>query len=179
MNPARTALMTVAAGAGLAGVVLTHSGAATGLALGAPATAGAGAASGHAASTHPSANTAGNARRTPAPKKKHKHKATTPTHTATAAAGGVRSATGQGVNYGYGVLVVRVTVNGKRITNVTVPQLQVAEQYSQQLASQVLPMLKNEAMSAQSAKIAAISGATYTSEAYAMSLQSALRKLHI
>lgn len=179
MNPARTALMTVAAGAGLAGVVLTHSGAATGLALGTPATAGAGAASGHASSAHPSTNTAQNTHRAHAPKKKHKHTAAKPTHTSAAAAGGVHSATGQGVNYGYGVLVVRVTVNGKRITDVTVPQLQVAEQYSQQLAAQVLPMLKNEAMTAQSAKIAAISGATYTSEAYAMSLQSALRKLHL
>lgn len=88
-----------------------------------------------------------------------------------------RTATGAVENYGYGVLAVKVTVDGSRITGISVPTLQAAEQYSQQLAQQAIPMLRSEVLQAQSAKINAISGATYTSEAYAYSLQSALDKL--
>jgi uncharacterized protein with FMN-binding domain len=40
-------------------------------------------------------------------------------------------------------------------------------------------MLRAEVLSAQGATINGISGATYTSESYAQSLQSALDKLHI
>ncbi|HEY2130806.1 MAG TPA: FMN-binding protein [Streptosporangiaceae bacterium] len=86
--------------------------------------------------------------------------------------------TGPVVPYGYGELSTRVTVSGGRITGVRVPVLKTAEQYSQQLAVQVIPMLRNEVVSAQSARIQAVSGATYTSEAYAQSVQAALDKAH-
>ncbi len=72
---------------------------------------------------------------------------------------------------------MRVTESGGRIVQVTVPTLRTAESYSQQLASQALPVLDNEVLSAQSAQISAVSGATYTSQAYAASLQSALDQL--
>jgi uncharacterized protein with FMN-binding domain len=72
---------------------------------------------------------------------------------------------------------VKVTEQAGRIVDVSVASLQTAEQYSQNLAQQVIPMLKNEVLSAQSARISAISGATYTSEAYAYSVQSALDRL--
>lgn len=91
---------------------------------------------------------------------------------------GSNSSIGSSEQYGYGMLSVKVTVSGNKITDVSVHNLQTADQYSQQLASQVIPMLKSEVMSAQSANINGISGATYTSEAYATSLQSALNKLH-
>jgi uncharacterized protein with FMN-binding domain len=81
--------------------------------------------------------------------------------------------------YGYGELSVLVTVRGAEITNVSVPVLRTAEPYSQQLAVQVLPMLKSEVLAAHSARINAVSGATYTSQAYADSIQSALDKLHL
>jgi uncharacterized protein with FMN-binding domain len=42
----------------------------------------------------------------------------------------------------------------------------------------VIPMLRSEVLSAQSARINAISGATYTCEAFAQSLQAALNKAH-
>jgi len=89
-----------------------------------------------------------------------------------------RSAVGATEQYGYGALSVRVTVRGSQIEDVTVNGLQTAEQYSQQLAAQVIPMLHSEVLSAQSARINGISGATYTSQAYALSVQSALDKLH-
>jgi len=90
---------------------------------------------------------------------------------------GVKTALGKSEQYGYGVLAVKVTERGGHITDVSVATLQTAEQYSQSLAQQVIPILRNEALSAQSAHINGISGATYTSEAYAYSLQSALDAL--
>lgn len=96
-----------------------------------------------------------------------------------AASGAVRSATGALEQYGYGELDVKVTVRGSRIADISVPTIRVAEPYSQRLADQVIPMLKSEVLSVQSGQINGVSGATYTSEAYAMSLQSALDKLHV
>jgi len=84
--------------------------------------------------------------------------------------------TGTIVQYGYGELAVSVTLSGSSITGVAVPTLQTAEPYSQQLATQVIPMLRQEVLQAQSANINGISGATYTSEAFTQSLQSALHK---
>ena len=91
----------------------------------------------------------------------------------------VRSAVGTAEQYGYGVLSVKVTVKGAHITDVSVVQLQTAEPYSQNLAQQVIPTLRGEVLSAQSAQVNGISGATYTSEAYAYSVQSALDQLHV
>jgi FMN-binding domain len=93
--------------------------------------------------------------------------------------GPVRQVTGILEQYGYGELSVTVTVRGSQITDVSVPVLRTAEPYSQQLATQVLPTLKSEVLAAHSARINAVSGATYTSQAYADSIQSALDKLHI
>jgi uncharacterized protein with FMN-binding domain len=80
--------------------------------------------------------------------------------------------------YGYGELATRVTISGGRITAVSVPVLKVAEQFSQQLAAQAIPVLRHEVLTAQSAHIQAVSGATYTSAAYAASVQAALDKAH-
>jgi uncharacterized protein with FMN-binding domain len=93
--------------------------------------------------------------------------------------GATRTAVGTSENYGYGVLAVKVTVRGSQITDVSVATIQTAEQYSQQLAQQVIPLLRNEILSAQSARISGISGATYTSEAYAYSVQAALDTLGV
>ena len=96
-----------------------------------------------------------------------------------AQSGPARHVSGVLEQYGYGELSVVVTVHGNQITGVSVPVLRTAEPYSQQLAAQVLPMLKSEVLAAHSARINAVSGATYTSQAYAASIQSALDKLHV
>jgi len=96
-----------------------------------------------------------------------------------ASSSAVRSLTGATERYGYGQLAVRVTVRGSRIINVSVPALSTEEQYSQQLAEQAIPTLRNEVLTAQSAHIDGVSGATYTSQAYAASVQAALDKLHV
>jgi hypothetical protein len=96
-----------------------------------------------------------------------------------ASSGPTRQVSGVLEQYGYGELSVVVTVRGSQITDVSVPVLRTAEPYSQQLAEQVLPMLKSEVLAAHDARIQAVSGATYTSQAYADSIQSALDKLHL
>ncbi|MBV9096266.1 MAG: FMN-binding protein [Streptosporangiaceae bacterium] len=93
--------------------------------------------------------------------------------------GPVRSALGPDVQFGYGLLDVKVTVTGTRITDVSVPSLQTAEPTSQQISEQAIPVLRSEVLSAQGAGIDAVSGATFTSEAYAQSLQAALDRLHV
>jgi hypothetical protein len=49
---------------------------------------------------------------------------------------------------------------------------------SQFIMSQALPILRQEFLAAQSARVQMVSGATYTSEAFVQSLQSALLKAH-
>jgi uncharacterized protein with FMN-binding domain len=105
--------------------------------------------------------------------------AATPSARAGGATGRARTAAGSVVQYGYGQLSVTVTVRGSQIVAVTVPVLHTIDQYSQQLAEQVIPMLRSEVLAAHSAQIHGVSGATYTSEAYAQSIQSALDKLHV
>ena len=97
-----------------------------------------------------------------------------------AAGGTAATVTTQGAleRYGYGELAARVSISGGRITGIAVPVLRTAEQYSQQLAVQVVPTLRSEVLAAQSARINAVSGATYTSQAYALSVQAALDKAH-
>jgi uncharacterized protein with FMN-binding domain len=104
--------------------------------------------------------------------------AAAPTHAAAGSAL-VRSGAGQIVQFGYGELNVRVTVNGSRITAVSVTDLQTAEPTSQQISEQAIPMLRSEVLSAQSANINGISGATFTSRAYVQSVQAALDQLHV
>ena len=91
----------------------------------------------------------------------------------------IRSATGPNVPFGYGALSVRVVVRGTQITDVSVPAIQTAEPTSQQISTQAIPTLRAEVLSAQGAGIDGVSGATYTSQAYVQSLQTALDDLHL
>lgn len=90
----------------------------------------------------------------------------------------MRTATGPGVNFGYGTIAVKVTIHGTRITAVSVATLQTLEPTSQQICAQAIPVLRSEVLSAQSASINSVSGASYTSAGYARSLQAALDTLH-
>jgi len=74
----------------------------------------------------------------------------------------------------YGGVQVVVTVSGGSITSVDVPVVPDANRTDQSISAQAVPMLVDETMSAQSAQIHLISGATYTSQGYVQSLQSAL-----
>jgi uncharacterized protein with FMN-binding domain len=74
--------------------------------------------------------------------------------------------------------VAAVIANGK-LTSVKVLRQTDVGGRSTQIDDAALPVLKSEAMSAHSAHIDVVSGATYTSQGYARSLQSALDKAGI
>ena len=73
----------------------------------------------------------------------------------------------------YGPVEVEITVSNGKVTAVTAIALPSGGR-SGAISDYVAPVLSSEALTAQSANIDIVSGATYTSEAYARSLQSAL-----
>jgi uncharacterized protein with FMN-binding domain len=90
-----------------------------------------------------------------------------------------QTATGEAVNYNFGVLSVSVTVSGTKITNVGIASLDDGgNPRSQSIDQQAIPLLKQQAIQAQSANIQGVSGASYTSAGFQQSLQSALSKLN-
>jgi uncharacterized protein with FMN-binding domain len=94
---------------------------------------------------------------------------------APASSGGTtRKISGDTVNTRYGPVQVQVTLAGSRITTVDVVKYPNEERRDREINSSALPLLNQEAISAQSAQIDVVSGATYTSDGYVRSLQSAL-----
>ncbi len=102
---------------------------------------------------------------------------TKPAKTATKATTAKRTAVGEDVPNQYGDVQVRVTVAGAKITSVTAVALPQNDPKSQEISTYAGPQLAHEALAAQSGQIDAVSGASYTSEGYRTSLQSALDKL--
>ena len=84
------------------------------------------------------------------------------------------------MNYFFGVIAVRVTASGSHVTKVSVASLSDGGNFRSVTIDQAsIPVLEQEAQSAQSANIHSVSGATYTSAGFTKSLQSALKKLGI
>ena len=73
----------------------------------------------------------------------------------------------------YGPVQVEVVVADGRISDVVALQLPTGRR-SGQISQAAEPILHDEALQAQSASIDLVSGATYTSDAYAQSLQAAI-----
>jgi uncharacterized protein with FMN-binding domain len=96
---------------------------------------------------------------------------------APATAGAVRQLTGSDAPNKYGDVQVQLTTTGGRITRVAALRLPSGDGRSQQISSYAGPQLAQQALAAQSANIDGVSGATYTSESYKTSLQSALDQL--
>ena len=92
----------------------------------------------------------------------------------TAAAAGAKVLTGAVDNTPYGPMQVQVTMDGSKITGVKVLQQTNTGSLSQQIDANAIPQLTKETLAAQSARIDAVSGASYTSAGYIKSLQSAL-----
>jgi uncharacterized protein with FMN-binding domain len=85
-----------------------------------------------------------------------------------------RTFAGPVVSNRYGDVQVEVVVSGKQLVDVEAIELPMDRQHSVEISSVAGPELRQEALQAKSANIDAISGATYTSESYAQSLQAAL-----
>ncbi len=75
---------------------------------------------------------------------------------------------------GYGLVQIRVTVSGGRISDVTFLDYPQDASHSIAINTYAMPRLQKEAVSAQSADVDIISGATATSGAFRESMQSAL-----
>ena len=95
--------------------------------------------------------------------------------TGTASSGtGTRTLTGAVAQTRWGPVQVRVTEAGGKITAVDVLQSPNENGRDQEINARALPVLTSETLSAQSADIDMVSGATVTSGGYLQSLQSAL-----
>lgn len=86
--------------------------------------------------------------------------------------------TGQDVLTQFGDVQVKVTISGGKITDVQAVQMPFDRPRSYEISQYAGPMLHDEVLQAQTAKIDSISGATFTSDAYAQSLQAALDQAH-
>jgi uncharacterized protein with FMN-binding domain len=95
---------------------------------------------------------------------------------ATTAAATTKTVAGDVSYTRYGPVQVQVTLTSGRITAVRALQSPSSDSRSQQINAYAIPVLNQEALAAGSASIDLVSGATYTSNGYLASLQSALGK---
>ena len=94
--------------------------------------------------------------------------------TTTTVAGGSQTYTGESVQTQFGPVQVQVTVDNGSITDVTTLAYPENDGHSAQINAQAVPALEQQALSAQSANVDGVSGASYTTAAFEQSLQSAL-----
>lgn len=85
--------------------------------------------------------------------------------------------TGQSVDTPFGVVQVKVIVASGSISELVPIRLTDVGGESVQIDNYAVPILRSEVLQSQSAKVSGVSGATYTSEAYLGSLQSALDQM--
>jgi hypothetical protein len=87
---------------------------------------------------------------------------------------GGRQLTGQVANTAYGPVQLQLTLVQNKITKVSVLQQPEATANDIRIGNFAFPKLISETLTAQSARIDSVSGATYTSGGYIKSLQSIL-----
>jgi uncharacterized protein with FMN-binding domain len=86
----------------------------------------------------------------------------------------VRTATGDAVSIRWGDVQVAVTVQADDVIEVVTLAMPMGDRRSQRISAGAEPVLREEAIAYDTANVSVVSGATYTSRAYATSLQSAL-----
>ena len=84
--------------------------------------------------------------------------------------------TGSTSTHQFGSVTVTVTISGGKISAVTANVVDDGDRKSQQINSSAIPTIKARVLAANSASVATVSGATYTTKAFLSSLQSALSK---
>jgi uncharacterized protein with FMN-binding domain len=92
------------------------------------------------------------------------------------ASGSGKTVTSDVISTRYGNVQLTVTISGGKITSVQALQLPSTDPKSSEISSYSEPLLRQSALSKQSANIDVVSGATYTSDGYKTALQSALDK---
>lgn len=90
---------------------------------------------------------------------------------------GTKTYTGAAVDTQYGPVQVRITVTNGKLVSADAIVYPNEQPRDQEINYYAIPALEQEAVRAGSAQIDMISGATYTSEGYIQSLQSALDKM--
>jgi uncharacterized protein with FMN-binding domain len=102
---------------------------------------------------------------------------TAPSSSATAGkSSATKTVTGDAVDTRFGPVQVQITVTNGTLTAVNAIEYPQNDPRDAQINSYAIPQLNREALAAKSAKIDMVSGATYTSDGYISSLQSALDK---
>jgi len=107
--------------------------------------------------------------------------ATTSSPNATAKAAGTQTITGSSVRVSegfrtFGSVQVQVTLTNGKITKLVAVDYPNNDPQSSEISQYSIPVLTQEVLAAQGTKIDIVSGATYTSDAYAQSVQAALDK---
>jgi uncharacterized protein with FMN-binding domain len=113
---------------------------------------------------------------TPAVKKPPDKPPVSRSHPSTAAA--VASVRGDLVDTQYGPVRVRITVSKRRITEARAIVHPQGDGTTDQINSYAVPVLNREVVAVQGPGIDTVSGATFTSDGYRQSLQSALDAAH-
>ncbi|GAA2597282.1 hypothetical protein GCM10010399_29910 [Dactylosporangium fulvum] len=85
---------------------------------------------------------------------------------------------GNAVYVEYGNVELSIVVSGGKITDIKVLDSPSDHSRSVQINNSALPKLRAEALAAQNADIDSVSGATYTSSGYKLSLQSAIDRAY-
>jgi uncharacterized protein with FMN-binding domain len=96
-----------------------------------------------------------------------------------ATSGGGKTYSGSVAQTRWGPVQVTITVADGKITDVAVPTYPNGNHRDQEINAYALPVLTQETLSAQSADIDTVSGATVTSDGYKESLQAALDAAHL
>jgi uncharacterized protein with FMN-binding domain len=116
-------------------------------------------------------------RTTPAPGRTTPPRGTSaPTLPTSIAASGGTPFIGATVDTIWGPVQVEIAVSGATVLDVEALQLPSDRSRSARISQYAAPILRTEAIQAQSARVDIVSGATYTSRAYAQSLDSALKR---
>jgi uncharacterized protein with FMN-binding domain len=89
-------------------------------------------------------------------------------------AAGAQPAEGDAVPTRYGAVQVQLTLRGRRIVDIVVLKDPDDLRRSREIDADALPKLRAQVLAAQSAQIDGVAGATYTSQGYRQSVQSAL-----
>lgn len=87
--------------------------------------------------------------------------------------------TGDAVQTRYGPVQVQITVSNGRIVAAQAVQYPNSDAHDAMINNQAVPQLNAQAVTAQSAQLDSISGATFTSQGYLTSLQSAIDRANL